>query len=171
MMKLLAAGAALALGMMGAIPAIAAEATWVAVAGPRDWAPEPGYSLEIGDRAYAIDANNGGGVTSVSLSQPTIVRIRQLPDCGPIVRFVAQPGRRYVIRFAATGIPRLEDWTGRGLDAGPALDPGPPMCERLPDTSTGQSTRSSGMEPRAGALVLVGLVSTLLILRRSRRTN
>ena len=69
---------------------------WVAVTGPKDWAPDPGFSLEIGGITYSVNANNGGGVTSIDAREPTIVRLRRLPDCEPIVRVVGRSGERYV---------------------------------------------------------------------------
>ena len=107
------------------------------IGGPMDWTPTPGFTLEIGRDAWTINATNGGGVTTVALSEPTIVRVRRLSDCVPVVRFVAEPGRFYYIRFAANGTARVEDWTKEGMDSGPALgNPGDPVCPRLPDTST-----------------------------------
>ena len=41
-------------------PAAGAAPTWVAITGPADWAPTPGYTLEIGRGAWVINATNGG---------------------------------------------------------------------------------------------------------------
>lgn len=141
---------------------------WVAVWGPKDWAPDPGFSLEIGGLAYAVNANNGGGVTSIDAREPTIVRLRRLPDCVPVVRFAGRPGGRYVIRVSAGGTPRVEDWTGLGLDTGPALTPGPRACYPLPDTAT--NGRSPGDGPWHAFLVALSFVGGLVAVRQRVRT-
>ena len=130
---------------------------WVAVTGPKDWMPDPDYALEIGNEAYPVDANDGGGVASVEVVKPTIVRLRRLPDCAPIVRFVGQPGGRYVIRMSSAGSPRVEDWQGLGLDAGPALGQGQRICDPLPDTAI-----DGGTPANAPWRVVVAALSFLL---------
>lgn len=138
------------------------EPMWVAVRGPEDWAPDPGFSLEVGGTAYAINANNGGGVTSIDAREPTIVRLRRLPDCEPVVRFAGRPGGRYVIRVPDTGTPRVEDWTGYGLDTGPALSPGPRVCDPLPDTAT---EVGSARDQPPWQLMVVSFLLGLVIIR------
>ena len=137
---------------------------WVAVRGPEDWAPDPGFSLEIGGIAYPVNANNGGGVTSTDVREQTIVRLRRLPDCEPIVTFAARPGERYVIRVSAAGAPQVEDWTGRGLDSGPALTPGPPVCDPLPDTATSRGSPVGGLWQ--ALLLALSFLAGLLATRR-----
>jgi hypothetical protein len=142
------------------------EAMWVAVTGPHDWAPDPGYSLEIGEIAYSISANNGGGVTSVAVAERTVVRLRRLPDCVPIVRFAGRPGGRYVIRLSEAATPRVEDWTGRGLDTGPALTAGPRTCLPLPDTATQGDSRDEHAALRSSLVVLSFLLGLIVVRRR-----
>lgn len=153
-------------------PAEGAAPTWVAITGPADWAPTPGYELEIGGDAWLVNAIHGGGVTTVSLSRPTVVRVRRLADCAPVVRFVASPGRAYTIRFAASGSARVEDWTGQGMDAGPALgDPSRPRCPALPDTAseTPQPRADASSDPTPlGVALAAGLIAALLAGRRAR---
>ena len=151
-------------------PAAGAAPTWVAITGPADWAPTPGYTLEIGRGAWVINATNGGGVTAVSLSRSTVVRVRRLSDCTPVVRFVAEPGRDYTIRFASNGSARVEDWTGQGMDSGPALgDPVNPVCPALPDTATASPAAppdaSADFAP-LGIAAVTGLLAALLTHRR-----
>ena len=133
------AAGVLFLTMLVVTPVTAAPLTWIGVGGPPDWAPVPGYSLEIGTRhAYTVDRVTGGGVVSLPLRAPAIVRLRRLSDCRPIVRFVAQPGGHYFIRFDAAGRPRVENWNGAGMDSGPALGPvADPDCAPLPDSAAG----------------------------------
>lgn len=163
--------AALFLLVVLAAPAAAADSTWVVIGGPQDRQPDPGFTLEIGSRAWTIDALNGGGGTNLDLGAPTIVRVRRLSDCAPVVRFVAQPGRMYFIRFAADGTARVEDWTARGMDSGPGLgDGGPATCPRLPDTSTNASAPAgSGMLVLAVVLGLSLAVTSFGLARRSPR--
>jgi hypothetical protein len=143
-----------------------AQEMWVAVTGPQDWAPDPGFSLEIGYHVYSINANNGGGVTSVNVGEPTIVRLRRLPDCEPIVRIVGRPGGRYVVRMSDAGTPHVEDWTGRGLDSGPALSPGPRVCGRLRDTATSAGWAVEDAPRNAWVLALAFLISMAVMCRR-----
>jgi len=155
-----------------AAPAGAVDVTWIGIGGPEDWAPRPGFTLEVGHDAWRIDAINGGGVTTVPLTSATVVRVRRLSDCAPVVRFVARPGRDYYIRFAAGGTARVEDWTGEGMDAGPALgDPSAPVCPALPDTSTAPTaSRTSGATLPVvliiGILAAIALVAARLRPRR-----
>lgn len=145
--------AALLLTLLLVTPASATELTWIAISGPPDWAPTPGYSLEIGrNHVYTVDQVNGGGVVSLRLTAPAIVRVRRLSDCTPIVRFVAQPGDHFVIRFDRAGRPRVENWNGAGMDSGPALGPAAdPNCAPLPDTASGPVGASPAPDPRGTA--------------------
>ena len=143
----------------------AADPTWVGIGGPAGWPPSPGFELEIGDDAWRID--DGGGVTTVDITSPTVVRVRQLPGCDPVVRFVADPGRMYFIRFAADGSADVEVLSD--IDAGPALEgPTEPVCPALPDTSTAEP---SPLPPGGLPLVAVaaGLLAVIVILSRPRR--
>jgi hypothetical protein len=154
-----------------AVPAGAVGLTWIGIGGPQDWAPSPGYTLEIGHDAWRVDAINGGGVVSLPLTSTTIVRVRRLADCAPVVRFVAVPGRNYYIRFAASGSARVEDLTGQGMDAGPALgDPSALVCPALPDTSTADPTppTPSGVPVLAAA---VCVLAAAVVLRRPARRH
>ena len=166
-------GAALLFALMAA-PAAATDLTWVGIGGPMDWAPDPGYSLEIGRDAWTVNATNGGGVTTLPLTKSAIVRVRRLSDCVPVVRFVAQPGRDYYIRFDPHGAARVEDWTGEGMDAGPALgDPAAPVCPRLPDTST---PRANANRPSASPAAIASgfgaiLAAAALFARRRLRSR
>jgi hypothetical protein len=164
-------------GLLGALvwtlalaaPVAAVDLTWVGIGGPTDWQPNPGYSLEIGPTAWTVDALNGGGLTTVDLNAPTIVRVRRLPDCVPVVRFVAEPGGRYFIRFAANGTARVEDLTGQGMDTpGPPGDPGPLVCPRLPDTSTATTPPAPERALPGWAALLLG-AGLLALGARSRR--
>lgn len=142
--------------------------TWIGIGGPRDWAPRPGYTLEVGDDAWRIDRDNGGGVTALPLTARTVVRVRRLADCVPVVRFVAVPGRDYYVRFAADGSARVEDWTDEGMDSGPALgDPSAPVCPALPDTST--APQPFPAQPLV--VVLFGASAAVVVLRRTGRRH
>jgi hypothetical protein len=152
-----------------AVPASAADLTWIGISGPPDWQPDPGYSLEIEATAWTVDANNGGGLVTVDLQVPTIIRVRRLSDCLPVVRFTAQPGRQYSIRFAADGTARVEDRTGRGMDTpGPPGDPGPLVCPRLPDTATTTPAPSTVRPEQIVAVLTIWAGVLGLVLRRAR---
>jgi hypothetical protein len=154
-------------------PAVEAiDPTWIGIGGPQDWAPSPGYVLEVDGSSWRIDAVHGGGVTTLPLVSRTVVQVRRLPDCTPVVRFVAVPGRDYFIRFAADGSDRVEDWTGQGMDSGPALgDPVAPICPALPDTSSAPSSSPTGAAlpfVATAAGVLAGLLAGGMMLRHQR---
>jgi hypothetical protein len=152
-----------------AVPADAVGLTWIGIGGPQDWAPRPGYTLEIGHDAWRVDAINGGGVISLPLTTTAIVRVRRLADCAPVVRFVAAPGRNYYIRFAVNGSARVEDLTGQGMDSGPALgNPSAPVCPALPDTSTAEPTPPTPSRLPVLALA-VGILVAVAVLRRPAR--
>jgi hypothetical protein len=137
------------LTLLPATPAAAAQLTWIGISGPPDWAPTPGYSLEIGtSHVYTVDWVNGGGVVSLPLRAPVIVRVRRLSDCTPIVRFVAHPGDHFFIRFDRAGRPTVENWNGAGMDSGPALgSAADPNCPPLPDTAAGPEGASTPASP------------------------
>jgi hypothetical protein len=103
-------------------PASPAAMTWVAVVGPRDSEAPEDLVLEIDDAAW----HGYGGVVSVSKSSEARVRLVGLPSCRTYAQFTAAPGSMSVIRFAPDGTVRIEDWTARGVDAGPGLGERPP---------------------------------------------
>jgi hypothetical protein len=93
----------------------------VAVTGPRDWRPPEEMRLEIGDDAWAITGDGGGGVVSAISGSPVQVRLVGVPSCQRYAFFEARPGSASVIRFAADGSLMVEDWTGQPIDSGPLL--------------------------------------------------
>jgi hypothetical protein len=104
----------------------ACDEVWVTVTGPADWRAPDHYVLEIGVHGWPIEEGAGGGVVAVELDpeEEVMVRLVQPRACKAIVEVRALPGSRWVIRFGADGAPGVEDWTGRGLDLGPALTEG-----------------------------------------------
>ena len=141
---------------------LGAEPTRVMVKGPADWTHEP-FTLEIGNRAWAIGTESGG-IASADLGAAATVRLRELPGCSTLVRFVAQPGGAYVVRFTTTGRIQVTDRTTEGLDAGPGLEGGgSPVCPPLPDTSTAKADLL-GRSPIGfgSALILVFPVGCIL---------
>jgi hypothetical protein len=99
---------------------------WVTVTGPRDWLAPQDYVLEVGVHGWPIQAGAGGGVVAVEVgpNERVVVRLVQPQGCNAIVEFAASGGSAWVIRFAADGTPRVEDWTGEAIDLGPALTEG-----------------------------------------------
>ena len=90
---------------------------WVAVHGPMDGEPPEELVLEIGATAWA----GYGGVASVESAEPLRVRVVGRASCRSYADFVAPADSNWVVRFAADGSVRVEDWTRRGMDAGPAV--------------------------------------------------
>lgn len=125
------------LALVLAAPVAAGEPTTIGITG--GWPVS--VTLEIGQLSITLNAHEGGGVTSVELDGPTVVRVRRLSDCVPLVRFVAQPGGSYWI-YPGRLIPGHEDPWVKDLHGGPT-DSGPGMelhsrraCPALPDSST-----------------------------------
>ena len=107
-------------------------------------------TLEVGRRSITLNAHEGGGVTTVALDGPTVVRVRRLSDCVPVLRFVAQPGGTYWI-YPGDGVPWVLDKHGGGTDSGPGFELQNRLhCPALPDSSTGPVPAD-----RDGGLILV----------------
>ena len=112
---------AIALLLLTSPVAFASEPTGIAIGGPPPW-PETSLTLEVGSRSALLEAGVSGGVTSIDLDDPAVVRVRRVSDCVPLVRFLAQPGRSYSIEFTSNGRIRVEDRGDSGLDSGPGFD-------------------------------------------------
>jgi heat shock protein HslJ len=93
------------------------DVTWVAVIGPADARPPEDLVLEIGGMAW----DGYGGVVSLPTSGSTEVRLLGRETCRTYAKFVAKSGSMSVIRFSKDGQVTIEDVTGRGIEAGPAL--------------------------------------------------
>lgn len=157
-------GSTLAFAALLAVPAtgpvVAAEPTRIGITG--GWPVS--VTLEIGRLSITLNAHEGGGVTSVELEGPTVVRVRRLSDCVPLVRFVATPGRTYFIDWDGNGNPRVEDHTSDGLDSGPGMELHyRRSCPALPDTSTGPvpPDRDGGPAPVLAATFAAAFVWVL----------
>lgn len=104
-----------------------------------------------------LEIDNGawfgyGGVVSVDSGVAVHVRLVGRDSCRTYVNFLAPPGTNWVIRFVANGFFLLEDWTGRGMDAGPGLvEREPSGC---PDSGPGIVTTTLNAQevPIGGAL-------------------
>lgn len=100
--------------------------TWVTVTGPIDWIAPAEMALEIGDTAWSITPDGGGGLAMATLDQPADVLLVGIEDCREYARFTAEPGSAHVIRFQRDGSVEVEDWTGREIEMGPALSQSAP---------------------------------------------
>lgn len=149
-------------------PVAAADPTWVGIG-----SPPYSVTLEVGTQSQTIKAHEGNAVTTAELDAPTVVRVRRLSDCQPIVRFVAQPEGRYFIRFASDGTVRVEDLTGKSIDSGPGFNLLARLtCPALPDSSTAPaSSEPRGLELLLlfGAVVAMSYVAFAGRTRSSRR--
>lgn len=147
----------------------AGEETSILVTGPRDWRPEPGYAVEIGDRSWTIDVMSVGGVVSVTLADPEPVTVRDLRDCAVVIRFTVQPGSDHVVIFDPDGSARHVEDEG-GLDAGGELGPGGPLvCTDPPDTATDPGVMQSA--PPTVVLIIAMMAGLILALRRLSRAG
>ena len=116
---------ALVLASCSLVPPTATDGqvtTTVSVTGPKEWRPTVDLSLEIGDRAWAVSRESPIGIASIRSAVPVDVRLVSPLDCRILASFRAGPGTAHVIRFAADGTMRVEDWTGQGVDSGPTLN-------------------------------------------------
>jgi hypothetical protein len=89
----------------------------VAVTGPANSDVPEDLVLEVGDTAWF----GYGGVVSVETQSALGVRLVGRESCRSYASFEAPAGTMWVVRFADNGTVGVEDWTGRGMDAGPAL--------------------------------------------------
>ncbi len=105
--------------LTGVVIAIAAResAVWVAVTGPQGSEPPEELVLEIGNTAW----HGYGGVASVQSFVALRVRLMGTAGCNVYADFVAPPRTSWVIRFLPDGSTTVEDWSGRAMEAGPAL--------------------------------------------------
>ena len=91
--------------------------TWIAVTGPADSVAQEELVLETSNRAWF----GYGGVIGIEAATSLPVRLVGRESCRIYASFSAASGTRWVIRFAQDGSASVEDWTGREMDAGPAL--------------------------------------------------
>lgn len=147
--------------VIGASPSAAGEVTDVAVGGPPDWRPDPGYELHMLGESWRITAENGGGVANAEAGQPFPVTLYSLADCSIVVRFTAEPGDEYEIVFPEDGPPFVE-----GGAQGPLMRASAPTCDELPDSSAVSLPPDS--TPPTGWLVvtLAGLAGLIVGARR-----
>ncbi len=153
---------------LGSATASTGQKTWIGIGGAAT--PGLGYSLAIGSDAWTITmtADSSGGVTSLILDQPIRVTVWRLQSCQKVLSFDAKPGRDYYIRLGSDGSAAFEDWTGVGMDAGPALGaPGPAVCQ-LPDTSASPDERTPGADQRLSLIIGTGCLSLAFAAFRPR---
>ena len=154
---------AIALLLLTSPVAFASEPTGIAIGGPPPW-PETSLTLEVGSRSALLEAGVSGGVTSIDLDDPAVVRVRRVSDCVPLVRFLAQPGRSYSIEFTSNGRLRVEDRGDSGLDSGPGFDlTSGLMCPALPDTSTQGATPGQSSGPLLAIFLIMLSVSMCML--------
>lgn len=91
--------------------------TWIAVTGPAGSEGPEDLVLEIGDTAWF----GYGGVVSVEAAGALDVRLVGRDSCRSYANFSAPAATMWVIRFAEDESVRIEDWTGKAMDTGPAL--------------------------------------------------
>jgi len=155
-------------------PVTAGEPTTIGITG--GWPVS--VTLEIGQLSITLNAHEGGGVTSVELDAPTVVRVRRLSDCVPLVRFVATPGGSYWI-YPGRLIPGHEAPWVKDLHGGPT-DSGPGMefhyrrsCPALPDSATGPvpAPPAAPTGRDAPLIPLLAVVATAAFAATLRRTR
>ncbi len=145
---------------------------WVAVHGPAGWSPREELVLQVGPTSWG----GYGGVVSVSSAGPAQVRLVGRESCHVYADFVAPVGTMWVIRFVPDGSTRIEDWSARGMDSGPALRPAAPAeCPpeyAEPDAPASADGGLGGLVTVAvlGGVALVLLVGLLMFLQ-SRSSN
>jgi hypothetical protein len=142
---------------------IGGQLMWVAVTGSADF-PDRTYSLEIGESAWAVTPDSGGGVVSLESNHPLTVRLVDVEACRTVTRFTAEVASKHVITVAADGTATSEDVSDGPIDTGPALTPTEPVgC--LPDSST-SSQGGTGLGLVTAGLALVALGGLGLVTAR-----
>lgn len=139
--------------------------TDILVTGPLfNFHPDPGYEL-FADGVFFRIGPSGGGVATVTAQEPFQVVLRAVEDCDVVVRFTAEPGGNYVIRFDATGHAASEvtgGTDGAALASQPLRDA---VC-RLPETSPADTGRSSAPNTVVMLATLIATIAGLLFYRR-----
>ncbi len=131
---------------------------WVAVLGTASQPPEP-MQLRIDEQAW----DGYGGVVSLETSGPVAVRLIGDQTCREYANFTAEAGTNWVVRFAADESVAIEDWTGRSMDAGPALGEREPReCQATPSPS--ESPSPAAAAPGSHALVLPDWITERTVL-------
>lgn len=144
-------------------PVAAVDYTTVAIGFPGpSGSARSALTVEIGRAsAMIVRVGMGGGGASVELDRPTVVRVRRLPSCEVIARFVVQPGGSYKIDVARDGTLEVKDYSATGMDSGPGIQLHRPTCPALPDTSTAPAgTRS---EPLNLLLLFTSVVAVAFV--------
>jgi hypothetical protein len=143
---------------------------WVAVTGPAGSEAREGLVLEVGATAW----DGYGGVVAVPSDTPVAVRLVGRASCRTYASFVAPPGTSWVIRFAADGSARIEDRTGRPMDAGPGLGERPPtgcpIGTAARPSESGDGATALWTQP-ALLIGLAALIITALIAFATSRTR
>jgi hypothetical protein len=152
----------IALAATGAATATRWPDVVVAVTGPAGSRSAEELVLEAGETAWL----GYGGVVSVPSDAPLPVRLLGRASCVTYASFIAPPGTQWVIRFAADGSVGVEDWTGRGTDAGPALPERPPSgcATRVTGSSAEADVTEAG--PRDTLAIVIAAV-TIAVRQRS----
>ncbi len=151
-------GLTFAMVLLAALPATANGPTIIAVYGPQDWRPDPGYEVHALGRTRTIDADNGGGRWGVDASTPFTVTVLSLEGCEPILRFPAQPGRIHAIEFDADG---GVSWRKLSGSDGGFLPATAPECG-LPDTDSATAPTRPDGAPTVLILALAAALGVLL---------
>ena len=100
-------------------PGLIPTQTWVGVQIPADWPAQQELSLEVGDQAWSIIPEEGGGVVSSDLSRVASVRLVRVDDCHVVAAFEAGPRAYYSISLASDGSALIEEV--EAMAAGPGL--------------------------------------------------
>lgn len=139
-------------------PSETLEQVVVAVTGTAPEPPEP-LLLHIDDQAW----HGYGGVVGVETRDPVTVRLVGQESCREYASFSADPGTNWVVRFTADESAAVEDWTGRGMDAGPALGEREARDCQVPTPSSSPrpspSPSPGAAAPRTSALVLPAFIA------------
>lgn len=101
---------------------VGAEIT-VAVYGSNGWEPQTELVLQIGDQTFS----GFGGVASGRAGGSVDVYVIERETCESRIGFRAEPGSRHLIRLASGSVESRELVADEPLDAGPALEPVPPL--------------------------------------------
>lgn len=92
----------------------------ISISGPpiTDWPPER-IVLEVGDQAWVLAPDLGGGTVLVSGSTALRVRVLWADDCRAIASFSAEAGARYIVRFSVDNEVTVEQV--ESVEMGPGL--------------------------------------------------
>ena len=131
MMRLGAVAAVLAIGITGCA-GLSSGRAWIQVASNEAWTAPEDMSLQVGESAWSVTVDGGGGVATPLLNGTAEIRLFGVESCRLYASIRISPGSAYAIFFESAGSVSVEDWSGQSQPMGPGLPDREPVACDLP---------------------------------------